>query len=1020
MATRRFFLFGAALIALASSGWSQDPFPWRVFKFTDGLPDSACQSVFIAQPGKVLVENLNSWMVTELDGYSTSTFPGPPVLVGRIRASPGGQLWAVGPSGLQELRDGNWVTHPVPEIAAELQSTNVQTSCPVPIHPVRQDRVIFLLHDRLMDFAAEKSGSGRTTELRAAGRTEIGEFSGMAIARDGGMWIAGKRGIARTLEPVRNLKPDSVWHDFPVPASLQVHNLRALREDETGGVTLLGDSADGIQAMAVFFDGQRWSALPIAADSVQCVWRGPGMTGWAMTPERLLHWEQSGTLTTNQDISVSQYFDVATEPGGIFWLATSDGLFRYTPSIWRKPVAAGEVSSLVHSLAADAEGRIWFVANNQLHVIENDSSREYPLPAPFRNPQTSRAMFSLKDSSLLLASGGRLLQFEPAKGSFEVVSPRGEGHSWRLLGQMSDGIVCLLSAGRNARLETYDGREMRPFPDPPEASGPDAGYTTLFAARGGDLWLGGEGGIAWFREKRWRRFEAKDHTAPAGVVCFAELADGRIWCATQRDLWEFDGQDWLLLRTGFDRINALLQSRDGSVWVASNNGLHRFFHRAWIENGVEDGLPDASVREVCEDRRGRVWVATARGPAVYCPEADPDPPRTFIHALPDSQARVPEGSRVDLAFTARDKWKHTLRHRLLYSHRLDENEWSLFQDYNTVSFDSLAPGKHTFKVRAMDRNGNIDPNPPLLEFIVALPWYKETRLVLIGLLGLVAALSFAVLAVNRHRQLLRSYAEVERKVADRTRELEIASRELLQSQKMNALGTLAAGIAHDFNNILSIIKGSAQIIEDNVDNPGKIRTRVDRIKTVVEQGAGIVKAMLGFSRDSDGQPGRCNPNNVVEDTIRLLGDRFLREAEVKFEPGPDLPEIAVSKDFIQQILLNFIFNAAEAMTGRKRIAIATRTLGELPPGVVLAPAPAAQYVAILVRDTGCGIPPENLSRIFEPFFTTKALSTRRGTGLGLSMAYELAKKMEAGLAVESVVGQGSTFTLIVPVRQANA
>jgi signal transduction histidine kinase len=82
---------------------------------------------------------------------------------------------------------------------------------------------------------------------------------------------------------------------------------------------------------------------------------------------------------------------------------------------------------------------------------------------------------------------------------------------------------------------------------------------------------------------------------------------------------------------------------------------------------------------------------------------------------------------------------------------------------------------------------------------------------------------------------------------------------------------------------------------------------------------------------------------------------------------------------------------------------------------VLAPAQAARYVAVSVRDFGCGISPNNLPRIFEPFFTTKAFSARRGTGLGLSMVYELAKKMEAGIAVETIVDQGSTFTLILPV-----
>jgi signal transduction histidine kinase len=316
----------------------------------------------------------------------------------------------------------------------------------------------------------------------------------------------------------------------------------------------------------------------------------------------------------------------------------------------------------------------------------------------------------------------------------------------------------------------------------------------------------------------------------------------------------------------------------------------------------------------------------------------------------------------------------------------------------------------------MDRNGNVEPIPAQLEFAVALHWYKETRLMLISSAGLAAVLFFAALAFNRHRQLLQSYAAVERKVAERTQELEIANRELLHSQKMNALGTLAAGIAHDFNNILSIIKGSAQIIEDNLEDPAKIQTRVERIKTVVEQGSGIIKAMLGFSRDSDGQPVWCNPNDIVDDTVKLLGDRFLREAEVRFVRAPDLPEVPASKDFVQQILLNFIFNAAESMAGRKQVIIAAQHSTKLPAGVVLAPALAAAYVSISVSDSGCGIPPQNMPRIFEPFFTTKSLSARRGTGLGLSMAYELAKKMEAGLAVESAVNQGSTFTLVLPVR----
>jgi signal transduction histidine kinase len=546
----------------------------------------------------------------------------------------------------------------------------------------------------------------------------------------------------------------------------------------------------------------------------------------------------------------------------------------------------------------------------------------------------------------------------------------------------------------------------------------DGELLAIFAAQNGNFWLSSSRATAWFHDRKWQSFTSTDGTMPQGASCFAEMPDGKIWCATQDKVWDFDGRSWSVMRSGFDRINGLLRTREGAIWVASNNGLYRFAHNAWVENGPEDGLPGAAVRQVFEDDRGHVWAVTSHGLSRLHPEADADPPRTFIEVLADKETNsVPEGTPVTLTFGGRDKWKFTAGDRLLYSYRLDEMDWSPFQNANTISFSELPGGKHYFQVRAMDRNCNIDPKAARFEFAVIPPWYEEPRLVWISIAGGAVAVFFAGLAFNRHRQLLRSYAEVEKKVAERTRQLEMANRELLHSQKMNALGTLAAGIAHDFNNILSIVKGSAQIIEDNLDNPQKIHTRVDRIKTVVEQGAGIVKAMLGFSRGSDQQPARCDLNAVVGETIKLLGDRFLREVEVRFVPAHGLPEVAASQDFIQQILLNFIFNAAEAMTDRREVTLTSGRIDKLPPGMVLKPADSGACVFVSVKDLGSGIIPENMPRIFEPFFTTKAMSTRRGTGLGLSMVYELARKMGAGLAVESAVNEGSTFTLILPASE---
>ncbi len=1015
-----FLIVGAVLLATATPSWAQPGSNWRVYKSADGLSENIVSSVTVGPRGGVWAKHLNS--VSWLDGYEVKTIPSLGLGNNRIYESASGQIWTVAAEGLQQYKDDVWIHYSVPEISAELRRNTLSLFRPIPLYPVRQNHVIFLVPDGLMEFNAEDADHPQATTLRPASRTGLRKFSSMTVAHDGGLWITGANGLAKLPGPARNLKSETEWQEHLLDAGLQMQNLREPTEDDEGGITALAESLDGSRQLLAYFDGKRWTSQELPGEKIIRAWRGANKTWWAISSYSLFQWtDGQKEIMVNEEISPHRYFDLAVEPGAIFWLATSDGLFRYAPLTWQSPANAKNLNSPIHAITDDPEDALWVVSANSLHQLEKNQWKNHPFPSSMEgNFQDTRVFFALTNGTVVLAAGERLLQFTPGTGKFSFVAHHPEARL-KPLGLLKDGTLCVQRLdssvdGKPYKLEVFDGTVFSPFPYPQPRLDLGNELVFLVASQSGRLWLGGNRAVASYHEKEWQICGSSEAAIPEGPACMLEISENRIWCGIQDKIWEFDGKSWRLIRGGFDRVNALLKARDGSIWIAADNGLYHRQHGAWIANGVAEGLPGSVVREVHEDRHGQIWAGTTRGLSLYHPEADADPPKSYVRDLNDPQNTVLEGAVVTISFGAQDKWKSTPTERLLFSSRLDDKEWSPFQGERSVSFTDLAPGKHYFKVRSVDRNGNLDQNPAVLEFAVTLPWYKESRLMWISFAGLAVALFFAGLAFNRHLRLLRSYAEVEAKVALRTKELALANQELLHSQKMNALGTLAAGIAHDFNNILSIIKGSAQIIEDNPGNQDKILTRTSRIKTVVEQGAGIVKAMLGFS-GSDKQLGKCDVNAIVSETIRLLGDRFRREVKVQLAPIMPVPNIPASKDFIQQILLNFIFNAAEAMTEHRQVVVCVRQASQLPALLALTPAVAPCYIFISVQDSGCGIAPEIMPRIFEPFFTTKALSARRGTGLGLSMAYELARQMDSGLAVESTVGQGSVFTLILPVRE---
>ena len=364
-------------------------------------------------------------------------------------------------------------------------------------------------------------------------------------------------------------------------------------------------------------------------------------------------------------------------------------------------------------------------------------------------------------------------------------------------------------------------------------------------------------------------------------------------------------------------------------------------------------------------------------------------------------------------FEARDRWEATPQERLLFSWRLDEGPWSPYGPQARLDLEDLPSGPHRLQVRAMDRNWNVEPIPAEEPFSVTLPWHRDPRLLIISCLALALVAFLSFLAVNRHLRLARSHAEVEREIERRTEELARANQELLQTQKMRALGTLTAGIAHDFNGILSIIGGSTQIIEANLDDRGKVLTRLERIRQVVAQGSGVIRSLLGLA-SSGRHPARMVSVGSIMQTVCQLADPL----PVRRRCAPGLPPARLSSDLLQQMLLNLVSNAGQALEEGGTIRLEADLASRLPDDLVLKPGPAERWIRIQVVDDGRGIEPGVLPRIFEPFYSGQSLSSRRGTGLGLFMVYEMARELKAGLGVSSKPGTGTRFAILIPLPPA--
>jgi PAS domain S-box-containing protein len=237
--------------------------------------------------------------------------------------------------------------------------------------------------------------------------------------------------------------------------------------------------------------------------------------------------------------------------------------------------------------------------------------------------------------------------------------------------------------------------------------------------------------------------------------------------------------------------------------------------------------------------------------------------------------------------------------------------------------------------------------------------------------------------------------------------------ELLQSQKMEAVGRLAGGIAHDFNNLLTAIAGYTALLLDELPDDDAHRADLEEIEKAATRGAALVDQLLSFSRRKMLMPSTLDLNEVVESTRGLLSRIIGADVDLVTRLAPNLDGVRADRTQLEQVLLNLAVNARDAMPSGGRLEIETANVVlHTRDAAAQIDAKAGPHVLLSVRDTGIGMDRDTQAQVFEPFFTTKEVG--HGTGLGLSTAYGIVTQAGGHIALESRPGAGTTFRVYLP------
>jgi len=775
-------------------------------------------------------------------------------------------------------------------------------------------------------------------------------------------------------------------------------------------------------------------------DSKQNLWIGTS-NGMALKIDEgkfmNLSWYDNKTTGSN----LGHIYPIFEDSFGQIWVGSANGLFKWSPTkmaFQKLPINTKNDFAGIFAIAQDAKGRIW-ASNWTFGIYVLDAKTGNVLETFEPSNSKTHGLTSNTISNIFLDSKQQIWLGDPRDNDFGLFRYNENENKFIGYHRMPEDSTTITSNEIYFMVEDDLNR----------------------------MWVGTDGGLNLYDSENDKFRRNNDEINLPSIHVYNKGVDGKMWFVAYsggglahvgpgvNDVMMY-GEDKGLLHNDADGV---VFDNVGKLWLTTERGLSVFdtLTKTYTSFFEKDGFQKYGRNyNILKTQNGDIWIGGYDGLNHIVPselfKKDTTLPKVIItsmgvndsiYSTPDGtlfKKAVPYTQQVKLNYWQKDlSFQFVALHYLrpednLYSWKLEnyDKAWSPASKDRQVSYTNLSPGRYTFHVKASNADGVWNETGAAIEIIIAPPWWMTWWAYSIYLLILIF-LAWQFHKFQKAKTIRTEREKAQEKELAQAKEIEKAYSELkstqaqlIQSEKMASLGELTAGIAHEIQNPLNFVNNFAEVSAELIDEVEEERQKKqeerdeelvtdimvdlkENLKKINHHGkrAGdIVKGMLQHSRNSSGVKEPTDINALADEYLRLAY-HGLRARDKSFNADfstdfdPDLPKVNVVPQDIGRVLLNLINNAFQAVKAVEN------------PKVVVATKHTDNTVEITVSDNGPGIPNDIKNKIFQPFFTTKP--TGSGTGLGLSLSYDIAKAHGGEIKVVTKENKRTEFIIQLPI-----